>query len=467
MDRPAAALLAEALVARLKRYSLRSRLQLLLLVSVGLVALAQSVIAYRSASAEADEVFDYQMEQIALSWATGVTVPAAEGPPRVYRGLQDDFDFVVRIWSKDRTLLYQNPLRRDLPQHPAALGLSHADTPSAHFRFFVLADGDRLIEVAQDLEERREIAGKMMLRTLLPLLLATPVLMLAVWLVINRSMRALTRVSQELSSRVAEDLGQVAEGSLPDEVRPLVQELNRLLRRLSTSFDAQRSFVANAAHELRSPLAALRVQAQAIQRAHDDAARAVAVQRLIAGIDRATRLVGQMLALARQEASGPSSRAAPLDLLEPMRHAMSEVWPEAQAKHVDLGMVSAQPAPVRGDEEALRILFRNLLENAVKYTREHGTVNVSVQASGSEALVVVEDDGEGIPETDRARVFERFYRAPGAAASGSGLGLSICKVIVDSHGARMELGRSELGGLLVRLRFPLMAEERAAASVPR
>jgi two-component system OmpR family sensor kinase len=457
-------LLPEALAARLRRYSLRSRLQLLVLVCVAAVALVQSVIAYRTARAEADQIFDYQMEQIALSWATGIELSTVYAPPRVYRGVQDDFDFVIRVWSKDGTLLYQTPLRSDLPQTPARIGKSRATIGTARFHFFVLADGERLIEVAQDMEERREIAGRMVLRTLLPLLLATPVLMLAVWLVINRSMRPLTRVSRELSARAAEDLAQVAPDGLPDEVRPLVEELNHLLSRLATAFEAQRSFVANAAHELRSPLAALRVQAQGIQRAQDDSARAVATQRLIAGIDRATRLVGQMLALARHEASAPATQAA-LDLLEPMRRAMSDIWPEAQAKRVDLGMVSAEPAVVHGDAEALRILFHNLLENAVKYTREGGTVNVCVRASGGEAVVLVEDDGEGIGEDDRARVFERFFRAPGAAASGSGLGLSICKVIVDAHGGDIELGRAELGGLAVRVRLPLAAPATSAASV--
>jgi two-component system OmpR family sensor kinase len=242
---------------------------------------------------------------------------------------------------------------------------------------------------------------------------------------------------------------------LPDEVRPLVDEINLLFARLAEAFDAQRNFVADAAHELRSPLAALRLQVQGLQRANDAESKAVAARRLLAGIDRLGRLVDQMLVLARQDAAADPTGGAPIDLRTTATLAIGDVLPAAQERAIDLGIVDAEPVAVTGDAESLRILLRNLLDNAIKYAPEGGTVDVAIGVQQGQAVVEVADSGPGIPLEERDRAFDRFYRVTGGSAAGSGLGLAIAHSIARRHHAAITLGTSSrLGGLLVTVRFP-------------
>jgi two-component system OmpR family sensor kinase len=248
----------------------------------------------------------------------------------------------------------------------------------------------------------------------------------------------------------------VSDAGLPDEVRPLVQELNLLFGRVRTAFDAQQNFVADAAHELRTPLAALKLQVQSLARSDSVDAKNVAVARLNAGIERATRLVEQLLVLARQEASAAGGAPKqPLDLALLSRRAVADLIGVAQAKSIDLGLQRADAATIEGQPDALMILLRNLVDNAIKYTPSGGTVDVSVVHDSGAIVVTVEDSGPGIPPEERERVFDRFYRVPGSDAAGSGLGLAIIKSIAERHGATLVLGHSQrLGGLEVTVRFP-------------
>jgi two-component system OmpR family sensor kinase len=257
-----------------------------------------------------------------------------------------------------------------------------------------------------------------------------------------------------VASRQADDLSPVSEAGLPDEVRPLVQELNLLFGRVQNAFEAQQTFVADAAHELRTPLAALRLQAQSLERAESLEARKLAVSRLTAGIDRATRLVEQLLVLARQEAAATSSAVRPVDLGELARRTVADLAGVAAAKGVDVGIHHADAATVEGQPDAMQILLRNLVDNAIKYTPAGGTADISVRMDGGRASVTVEDSGPGIPPEERERVFDRFYRVAGSEAAGSGLGLAIIKAIAERHQASLVLGQSErLGGLSVTVTF--------------
>jgi two-component system OmpR family sensor kinase len=282
--------------------------------------------------------------------------------------------------------------------------------------------------------------------------------MLVVWWVVSGSLEPVARVRKQVASRQADDLSPVSEAGLPDEVRPLVQELNLLFGRVRTAFDAQQHFVADAAHELRTPLAALKLQVQSLERSDSPEAKRVAVGRLTAGIERATRLVEQLLVLARQEASmaGGAPRQ-PVDIGGLARRAVADLAGVAQAKGIDLGVQRADAAEVEGQPDALMILLRNLVDNAIKYTPQGGTVDVSVVAEENHGVrVTVEDSGPGIPPAERERVFDRFYRVPGSDAAGSGLGLAIIKSIAERHDATLALGESKrLGGLEATVTFPL------------
>jgi two-component system OmpR family sensor kinase len=283
-----------------------------------------------------------------------------------------------------------------------------------------------------------------------------PILGLLVWFAVGHALEPLQRLAGSVKARRLGALEPLPLGHLPDEVQPLVGALNDLLGRLTGALERERAFMADAAHELRTPLTALHLQLGALARAGTDRERAEAMQRLSAGVQRSIRLVEQLLSLARQEPRAELARSA-LALDELAREGVAELVPLADARGIDLGIAGAQAALIRGERESIATLIRNLVDNAVRYTPAGGRVDVSVMgpaAPGQPVVLTVTDDGPGIAPEERARVFDRFYRQPGAQVPGSGLGLAIVKAIADSHGADIVLGESEGGkGLSVSVSF--------------
>ncbi|MGG7605686.1 ATP-binding protein [Massilia sp. BKSP1R2A-1] len=447
-------------------HSLRGRLLWYLLAAITIAALAQASIAYRTALHDADQIFDYHMQQMALSLRSGTPLSNTEAQQRIAAqaegGAQaaggDNDDMVVQMWSPDGVQVFHSVSRAKLPQR-AVLGFSNVKSNGTTYRVFSIQTANQTVQVAQDLAVRRNMAGNLALRTLGPIAVMMPILMLVVWWVVSGSLEPVARVRSQVASRQADDLSPVSDNGLPDEVRPLVQELNLLFGRVKTAFDAQQTFVADAAHELRTPLAALRLQAQSLDRAESPEARKLAVSRLTAGIDRATRLVEQLLVLARQEATAAGGAATrPVDLAELARRTVADLAGVAAAKGVDVGVQQADAAQVEGQPDALQILLRNLVDNAIKYTPSGGTADITVKnevvEGAAQVTVTVEDSGPGIPAEERERVFDRFYRVAGSEAAGSGLGLAIIKAIAERHGASLALGQSaRLGGLAATVTF--------------
>ncbi|MDY0978360.1 ATP-binding protein [Massilia sp. CFBP9012] len=437
-------------------HSLRGRLLWFLLAAITLAAVAQATIAYRTALHDADQIFDYHMQQMALSLRSGTPLSNDEARARMEAesSASGNDDMVVQMWSPDGVQMFHSVSRARLPQR-AVLGFSNVRANGTTYRVFSIQTSNQTVQVAQDLAVRRNMAGNLALRTLGPIAVMMPILMLVVWWVVSGSLQPVARVRSQVAARQADDLSPVSDTGLPDEVRPLVQELNLLFGRVRTAFEAQQHFVADAAHELRTPLAALRLQAQSLDRADTPEARRVAVSRLTAGIDRATRLVEQLLVLARQEATAAEGAVArPVDLADLARRTVADLAGVAANKGVDLGVQQADPATVEGQPDALQILLRNLVENAVKYTPGGGTVDIAVQHEGGKIVVQVEDSGPGIPPEERERVFDRFYRVAGSDAAGSGLGLAIIKAIAERHGATLALDSSaRLGGLKAVVTF--------------
>jgi two-component system OmpR family sensor kinase len=430
-------------------HSLRGRLLWFLLAAITIAAIAQASIAYRTALRDADEIFDYHMQQMALTLRSGAPLSNMEAREGIESEAENS-DLVVQVWTPDGVQSFRTVSRARLPQR-AVLGFSNVEANGTTYRIFSVQTSAQTVQVAQDMAVRRNMAGSLALRTVGPIALMMPILMLVVWWVVSVSLKPVSRVRKQVAARQADDLSPVSESGLPDEVRPLVQELNLLFGRVKTAFDAQQNFVADAAHELRTPLAALKLQAQGLERADGPEARQLAVSRLTAGIERATRLVEQLLVLARQEASAAGgAKTQQVALADLARRTVGDLAAVAQNKGVDLGLHHADEVSVDGQADALMILMRNLVDNAVKYTPVGGTVDVSVLG----ASLVVEDSGAGIPEEERDRVFDRFYRIAGSEASGSGLGLAIIKAIAERHGATLTLERSErLGGLKAVVAF--------------
>lgn len=435
-----------------RSHSLRRRLLASAMTAILLAALFQAASAYRGALKQADSMFDYHLQQMAYALRGGppLAVPLLEGEDN------NGVDYLIQIWGTDGVQLFQSA-RRALPTR-AVLGFSDVTQGGVRYRVYSVQTPFQTIQIAQDMDAREARARALAARAALPMAVIAPLLMLVLWWVIRRSLDPLERTRQQVATRAIGDLSPLPEGGLPEEVRPLVQEINLLFKRLHGAFGAQQEFVANAAHELRSPLTALKVQAQALERTQDPQAREQAVARLNQGMDRAIRLMNQLLALARQEAQSQAALGAEnLDLHDLLQQAIAEVLPQARMRSIDLGLAPSQAAWVRGDADALLIMLRNLLENAVKYSPPDGRVDVQVRTLTDGVHLVIEDSGPGIPEAEHEHVFDRFFRGAGAGASGSGLGLAIVRAIAGRHQAQVRLGRSEtLGGLLVDVRFAAM-----------
>jgi len=279
------------------------------------------------------------------------------------------------------------------------------------------------------------------------------------WWLVAATLAPLQRVAAEVRERGERWLQPLPADGLPSEVSPLVIALNALLQRLGASLDTQRAFVADAAHELRSPLTALKLQLQWLQRAPDEAARAAAITSLAEGIDRSTRLVEQLLALARIEPGAPQSPAEDLELGELVRQAVADTAPYAVSRGTRFELAADAPVRLRGHPAALAVMARNLADNAVRYSPPGARVAVQVSMDGPHPTLVVEDDGPGIPEAERERVFDRFYRRADVTEAGSGLGLAIVQSVAQRHGAQVRLGPSALGGLRAEVRFPAVDGE--------
>ncbi len=451
---------AATLLAGLRRWllprSLRQRLMLFLLAAVSMAALLQAYSAYRTALAEADQLFDYQMQQMAFSLRGSVAGPGS-GTISVPLGEQQSFDFHVQVWGLDGASLFRSPGPWLLPQR-AVLGFSDVTDRGKTFRVFSVQTPLQVIQVAQDLSVRQRMASQLAWRTAMPTLLMLPLLGLVVWLVISRSLDPVERVRAQLAGRSPGDLAPVPAGDLPSELRPMVQEFNSLLGRVHRAFLDQQNFVADAAHELRTPLAALKLQLQALYQG--DAAGDPGLKRLEQGIERASHLIEQLLSLARQEGAAAQRALEPLALDELCRQAVADASELGALRGVDVGLHECDAAQIMGQPEGLRVLLRNLLDNAVKYSPAGGQVDLSLHAAPGEGqvLLLVEDSGPGIPAGERQRVFDRFYRSSNASslAPGSGLGLAIVRAIAERHGASVRLSQSRrLGGLQVELRLPV------------
>lgn len=334
------------------------------------------------------------------------------------------------------------------------LGFADTEVEGNTYRVYSLATPFQVIQVAQDMNVRKRMAGALAWRTVAPIAAAAPLLMLIVWCVVSWSLRPVKRARAQVADRQPEDLSPINVPDLPDEIRPLMQELNLLLERMRGAFALQKQFVGDAAHELRSPLAALKLQLQSLRRAGDDASRRVAEERLAAGIERATRLVEQLLSMARHENAAERAAPEPVDLAEVLRLALSETLADANARDIDVQMHGEPQAWVRGRRDDLVLLARNLLDNAIKYTPPGGHVDIRLEAPAGQALLLIDDNGPGIPPGERTRVFDRFYRLEGNTQHGSGLGLAIARAIAERHGATITLEDAPGGsGLRARVAF--------------
>jgi two-component system OmpR family sensor kinase len=436
--------------------SLRARLLVWLLGGVLLVGADGGWFVYRNALVEADAFFDYHLRQTALllsdqpvEYLLNPAIPQTSA----------DYDFVVQVWTLDGVRVYLSRPHAVLPAI-TTIGFSTVATSEGRWRVFGVQAPTKVIQVAQPMRVRERQAVDLALRTLTPFVLLMPMLVIFIWLAVGYALEPLKRLTLLVKARKVTALDPMPDEHLPSEVQPLVGALNDLLGRLGAALERERGFMADAAHELRTPLTALHLQMGTLARAANEAERSDAMEKLSAGVQRAIRLVEQLLSLARQEPRAEVIRKR-VRIDDLARDVVAEMVPLADARKIDLGISASQPAYVLGDPDALRTLVRNLVDNAVRYTPVGGTVDLSVQESGdpgksnSRAVLRIVDTGPGIAPAERQRVFDRFYRPPGTSPPGSGLGMAIVKAIADAHGASIALD-ADLGGpgLAVTVAFP-------------
>jgi signal transduction histidine kinase len=430
--------------------SIRARLLIALIFLVALISLLAAGVTYRRVLNETSTLFDYQLRQMALSLRGQISLaPRIELPPD-----QGDTDFVIQIWDVFGARTYLS--RRGLPMiNQTVLGYANLSVRGEAWRAYGLQTAEGVIQIAQPVRVREELARVAAERVVVPLILLLPIMVAAVAWIVNRGLLPLRYVTAEVQRRDVRSLLPLASDNLPREIEPLVSELNRLLARLQKAFDTQRAFISDAAHELRSPLTALRLQLQLLDRAPDESARVEARGRLGAAVERAIHMVEQLLALARSDPQETAGDFGLIDLSAVAAQGITDTHDLAVARNIELSLDAAPNILIRGNGGALRTLVRNLVDNAVRYTPPGGFVQARCRGTAEGALLEVSDSGPGIAAADRERVFDRFYRRAAAQESGTGLGLAIVKAIAERHNARVLLDEAPGGGLRVAVSFPL------------
>ena len=446
--------------------SLLGRLLLPLLVIVAAVWLAVAAITRWDVRHELDELFDSHLSQAAsLLAAQGFDPHGGDADERadVADPVRHARKVAFQVFHDGHLVLRSASAPREplLPVAPGRLqsGFATVRASTGDWRVYAASGHERDIQVyvGERLDSRSAIVWASVRSMLWPMLLALPLLALAAGWSLWRGLSPLRRLGQALAQRRPEALDPVDMPQASSELQPVLSALNQLFARMAASLAAERRFTADAAHELRTPIAALRAQAQVALASADEVSRRHALQATLAACERASHLVDQMLMLARVEGGTPPPLQA-LDLAALARDVLADLAGAALDRGQDLSLEAADVPSVQGDRALLAVLLRNLVDNAVRYSPRGARLSVGVREQDGAVLLEVEDGGPGLSEAMIARYGERFVRGEGVQASGSGLGASIVRRIAAVHGARVAVDRSpELGGLRVRVRFPQTA----------
>lgn len=454
------------------KYSIRRRLLLTLLSITVTVWSITIVTSYHDTRHEIGELFDAQLAQSArtllsvagheLEELEGSTLEQAhvhfhiEDPLRT-NGHVYEHKVAYQLWKQpDNILLLRSFNAPETPLSLQAQGYSNREIGDEAWRVLSLPDeaSGFQIQVGQALAIRDELTDLIAGRIGGPAIIALPLLALLIFIGIGRSLRPLQRLTEAVVHRAPNNLEAIDVKDVPDEIHPLITALNSLFERLGRAFESDRRFTADAAHELRTPLAAMKTQAQVAMRSKDPAERDSAMGKMLEGVDRATRLVEQLLTLARVDPEAGLAQSGQVNLLRLVEEAIADHEPLARAKNITLQLNAAHVLSIAGHRESLCILMRNLLDNAIRYSPEGGEVHITLGEGIESILLCVADSGPGIPKAERERIFGRFIRLAGQETSGSGLGLSIVQRITELHKAQITLDQSALGGLEICMRFP-------------
>lgn len=463
--------------------SIRKRLLIFLLSATLLIWTGAAIFSYRDSRHEIEELFDAQLVQSAkallllsrhelyeqLAYEGRTTTKKIEhdipehvlGEPHPY-----EQSLAFQIWLDGDFLAIRSSSAPHYSLSALNDGFSDQTVDGVPWRIYSVSDPEQkmVVHVGEHHERRHQLSDMITWRLLTSLIITLPLLAILIWTGIGSALKPLRRLAKEINARRVDALDPVPATQVPEETRPLVDALNTLFGRVQRALENERRFTADAAHELRTPLAALKTQAQVALRAQDSSDRNSALQQVVSGVDRATRLVEQLLTLARLDPEATKMKAhafATIEIAPIAEQVLADITPLALEKNIDLGLDSHGKGWAFAEPSLVSVLIRNLVENAVRYTPNGGQVNVTVASDNTGTTLTVADSGPGIPADEREKVFRRFYRQIGTEAPGSGLGLSIVQRIIEILGARIELSDSPLGGLQIIAHFAAESTEQA------
>lgn len=444
-----------------KPYSLRLRLLSLIGGPLILAGIIIGGLAMASAYHEIEEIYDTQMAQTAklfLQLAQHEILDHEKNGLHLGAEAMDfshlyEKKFWFRIWHKGR-LITNSPEAATFDNGIAPAGFSRQSLKGANWRFFVYVDDKSgiTVEVAENDNIRMELILKILNSLLGPGIAFLPFALLIVWMGTTRSLRPIKSIARQLNTRSAHDLSPLQEESAPREIMPFILSLNRLFLRVNETFQREREFTDNAAHELRTPLAAMKTQTQVLMKKADKMPDCrEGLDNLLESINKAAHMVGQLLSFARLQSQDNTDEDVHLSLLT--EETLRELHPQALQHRQTLEAEISPDIHLQGCPGALSILLRNLVDNAIKYTPEGGKITVSLSRDGGKTVLAVSDTGSGVPEEHQQRVFERFYRVNKSAGTGSGLGLSMVRWVADMHKAAIKIQNLQPSGLLVQIIF--------------
>lgn len=440
----------------MKNYSLRSRLITRISIPIVIATLMALALSYHFAKDEISEVYDAQLVHSAkvLLQLTEHEIMEDEG---FHLGLENpdlqhryERKLGFRVWVGN-DLITGSANTDHFGSFEAPPGFSDHLVDKHEWRFFIFLDPAKKIkiEVSERMDIRDELIVQLMISLIVPALLFLPVILVIIWVGVRKVLKPVIKISSDVDRRGSDDLSPIQKETLPREIAPLVMALNRLFKRLSDSFKREREFTDHAAHELRTPLAAMKTQTQVLmKKARSVPECAEGLENLQSSINRATHLVEQLLSLARlQHEDLPQEKT---NLSEILRECLDDIQKRAEDKKIVLKTDIQGKCLIRGHANSVNILISNLLDNAIKYTSTGGQVSVALSRNG---LFTITDTGPGLSDTDKEKVFGRFVRADKSGQSGSGLGLSIAKWIAEAHNVNIKLADNQPHGLKVEMRW--------------
>lgn len=445
---------------RLRRNtSLRRRLLLVLLVLITGAWTITAGTSYIKARQEIETLLDAQLAQMVYALleisSEKVTTENTETLQQIEERISNQpygKKIAFQIWHNDQLVLHSD----NAPKIKLSKQESYHDTiiSGKKWRVFAIANNDVLVEVGEDMEIRNQLIYGIVLDIILPMLFALPVLASVIWTGIGAGLAPIKKVATAIRSRSHNQLDLIVVNDTPQEIQPLLDELNKLLMRLEEAFALERQFTANASHELRTPLAVIKTQAQVALHSENDKELKENLHKIITGIDRATHMVSQLLTLARIDPYAASFRHTSINLKEVVSNVIAELAPMALGKKIDISLNRKGNSMISVYLEGLQLMLTNLIDNAIRYTFEGGTIKIKIEETQNNVILIVQDDGPGIPEELYDKVFDRFYRIPGTKSNGCGIGLSIVKRIAELHDLEIHLDAPSKGsGLIVTVIF--------------